>query len=129
MADTDLGAVLEALNNKVDLPTGDSQDGIDYVVDWQKPTESNGYTWYRKYKSGWVEQGGQVDKSAGSTAVAVTFPVAFGITPTVVITKIIDSAATDQNTITIRTISLTSFTMNKLTTNNAAYWQASGMGA
>ena len=30
----------------------------DYVVDFQAPTAENDYTWYRKYKSGWVEQGG-----------------------------------------------------------------------
>ena len=34
--------------------------GADYVIDWQSPTADNGYTWYRKYKSGWVEQGGVV---------------------------------------------------------------------
>ncbi|MEE1030271.1 MAG: hypothetical protein UIC65_04590 [Alphaproteobacteria bacterium] len=33
---------------------------FDYVVAWQTPTAENNYTWYRKYKSGWVEQGGQV---------------------------------------------------------------------
>ncbi|MBP9999681.1 MAG: hypothetical protein KBT14_03260, partial [Proteobacteria bacterium] len=31
---------------------------IDYVVESQTPTAENNYTWYRKYKSGWVEQGG-----------------------------------------------------------------------
>ena len=31
---------------------------IDYVVESQLPTAENNYTWYRKYKSGWVEQGG-----------------------------------------------------------------------
>ena len=36
----------------------DSTDG-DYVVSFQRPTAENNYTWYRKYKSGWVEQGGQ----------------------------------------------------------------------
>lgn len=30
----------------------------DYVVESQLPTAENNYTWYRKYKSGWVEQGG-----------------------------------------------------------------------
>lgn len=30
----------------------------DYVVEFQAPTAGNNYTWYRKYKSGWVEQGG-----------------------------------------------------------------------
>ncbi len=29
----------------------------DYVVASQLPTAANNYTWYRKYKSGWVEQG------------------------------------------------------------------------
>lgn len=31
---------------------------IDFVVAAQAPTAENNYTWYRKYKSGWVEQGG-----------------------------------------------------------------------
>lgn len=30
----------------------------DYVIETQIPTADNNYTWYRKYKSGWVEQGG-----------------------------------------------------------------------
>lgn len=30
----------------------------DYIIEWQMPTAENNYTWYRKYKSGWVEQGG-----------------------------------------------------------------------
>lgn len=33
-------------------------ENIDYVVEWQTPTAENNYTWYRKYASGWVEQGG-----------------------------------------------------------------------
>ncbi len=31
----------------------------DYVIAWQNPTAENNYTWFRKYKSGWVEQGGR----------------------------------------------------------------------
>ena len=31
---------------------------IDFVVAAQAPTAENNYTWFRKYKSGWVEQGG-----------------------------------------------------------------------
>ena len=31
---------------------------LDYVIESQSPTADNNYTWYRKYKSGWVEQGG-----------------------------------------------------------------------
>lgn len=60
------GITSEQLNNKADISdvqaletrTGTLEQG-DYVVASQKPTSSNGYTWYRKYKSGWVEQGGR----------------------------------------------------------------------
>ena len=31
----------------------------DYVIESQMPTAENNYTWYRKYKSGWVEMGGK----------------------------------------------------------------------
>ena len=30
------------------------------VIDFQEPTASNNYTWYRKYADGWVEQGGLI---------------------------------------------------------------------
>lgn len=33
-------------------------ENMDYVVESQMPTAENDYTWYRKYASGWVEQGG-----------------------------------------------------------------------
>ena len=52
----ELGSILEALNSKMDVDP--SLLSADYVVESQMPTEANGYTWYRKYKSGWVEQGG-----------------------------------------------------------------------
>ena len=39
---------------------------IDYVVESQEPTEANGYTWYRLYKSGWVEQGGRQETTIPS---------------------------------------------------------------
>ncbi|MBR4419679.1 MAG: hypothetical protein IKT32_02250 [Clostridia bacterium] len=45
-------------------------DNIDYVVASQMPTAGNNYTWYRKYKSGWVEQG-----SSRSGKGAVTLPI------------------------------------------------------
>ncbi|MCQ2581154.1 MAG: hypothetical protein MJ164_03210 [Alphaproteobacteria bacterium] len=40
---------------------------IDYVVASQAPTAENNYTWYRKYKSGWVEQGGMQTGSQEAT--------------------------------------------------------------
>lgn len=42
---------------------------FDYVVAWQMPTAENNYTWYRKYKSGWVEQGGHVSGNSNGERV------------------------------------------------------------
>ncbi len=42
----------------------------DYVIESQLPTSQNNYAWYRKYKSGWIEQGGTVSGSKN-----VTLPV------------------------------------------------------
>lgn len=59
MADIDFGQLSEALNDKTDrdLRNVDTTAKADAVIDYQEPTADNGYTWYRKYKSGWVEQG------------------------------------------------------------------------
>ena len=46
------------------------------VIEFQTPTASNGYTWYRKYADGWVEQGGIVFPTATTpTRVSITLPV------------------------------------------------------
>ncbi len=54
--------------------------GVDYVIAWQNPSPENNYTWYRKYKSGWVEQGGsdftpRTINAGTGTAWYVTMPV------------------------------------------------------
>lgn len=46
----------------------------DYVVEWQNPTAENGYTWFRRYKSGWVEQGGDAG-NLGSAATNISLLV------------------------------------------------------
>ena len=77
MTDINVGAITEALNNKVDLPTPSTpQDAVDYVVEKQDPTSANGYKWYRKYKSGWVEQGGHATTPAkGALSIALPIPM------------------------------------------------------
>ncbi len=47
---------------------------LDYVIASQAPTADNNYTWYRKYKSGWIEQGGYVASSGAG--ILVTLAVA-----------------------------------------------------
>lgn len=55
--------------------------GYDYVVASQLPTADNNYTWYRKYKSGWVEQGG-----TGTASLTVTLPIEMADTNYVITT-------------------------------------------
>ena len=43
----------------------------DYVIETQIPTSENGYTWYRLYKSGWVEQGGFCSGTAENNPVTL----------------------------------------------------------
>ena len=63
----------ELFNGKADRDLGNLTINIDYVVDAQLPTADNNYQWYRKYKSGWVEQGGVT--SVESTQISVTLPI------------------------------------------------------
>ena len=49
------------------------------VIEFQVPTASNGYTWYRKYADGWVEQGGIVFPTTSTlTRVHVALPITMG---------------------------------------------------
>lgn len=49
---------------------------IDFVISYQKPTSANNYTWYRLYKSGWVEQGGlATTKTDGNTTATLPIPM------------------------------------------------------
>ena len=41
-------------------------ENMDYVIETQLPTSENNYTWYRKYKSGWIEQGGYATTAKNS---------------------------------------------------------------
>ena len=103
----------------------------DYVIEWQRPTEENGYTWYRKYASGWVEQGGVLSGNS------ITFPVEFLVLPTVVFGS--KNIGTDSNAVSNKILSLTTtgFTGNcveinagwNATKDMSGYWQASGQAA
>lgn len=81
MADINVGAISEALNNKADrdFNNTDIQSRLDNkantnlsnipsAYDYVVQTYKSGTTWYRKYKSGWVEQGGYDTDVVGSGA-------------------------------------------------------------
>lgn len=69
---TALNTRCENLSNRIeniDIPT--LPDDMDYVIESQMPSASNNYTWYRKYKSGWVEQGGITGSTSSLPKLAV----------------------------------------------------------
>lgn len=76
MPDIDFGQISESLNNKSDrdLRNIDTTAKADAVIDYQEPTSANNYTWYRKYASGWVEQGGQATTNSGNPK-QITLPL------------------------------------------------------
>ena len=55
----------EMINDKADIDLGNISLNIDYVVEWKSPTSSDP-SWYRLYKSGWIEQGGLFHSSSTS---------------------------------------------------------------
>lgn len=58
------------------LARADASVAADYITAWQSPTAENNYTWYRKYTSGWVEQGGVGTIGNSANALDVTYPIA-----------------------------------------------------
>ena len=109
---------------------------IDYVVESQEPTEANGYSWYRLYKSGWVEQGGYVliDNNAD---VAVTLPVPMTDTSYSVTIGQIKATVSGYYynhagivTITETSVTLTNRRFSGSGTNNmGVYWTVQGKAA
>lgn len=60
----DINKVYEDLNIKANTSLSNVDSNIDYVVESYK----SGANWYRKYKSGWLEQGGLIGSSIADGA-------------------------------------------------------------
>lgn len=133
-ADIDVGKITEALNSKVDLVNGVPQDAVDYVVAMQRPTADNNYTWYRKYKSGWVEQGGVTTSASGT----ITLPVEMADTEYAIIGNVKNSVSTNASfSLNTHTLTTTTIQYNCVyaaassagAANESFYWQVSGMAS
>ena len=117
------GITSETLNNKADIDLGNIPANYDYVVESQLPTAENNYTWYRKYKSGWVEQGGEI-----TTSGVVTLPVEMSDTHYTMTQGIKYTTNSAWSIGSIRPASTTSVSVNKAN-GDASWWQVSGMSA
>ena len=134
MGDINVGAITEALNNKVDLPTPSTpQDAVDYVVEKQDPTSANGYMWYRKYKSGWVEQGGLLSVAGDNNAHAVTFAIEMQDTNYMANIQRYTATAGQGAAATVGDFTITNLTKTSLSVprgyNGPIRWEVKGMSA
>lgn len=143
MADIDFGQLAEALNDKSDrdLRNVDTTAKADAVIDYQEPTAENGYTWYRKYVSGWVEQGGIVDYGSygyNARSSAVTLPVIMQDSNYQVLAGYKDADSPNDyalycgynpNQLTITGFRMTTWTPDSGCQYRYVWWQVSGMAA
>ena len=120
---------------------------IDYVIESQEPTEANGYTWYRLYKSGWVEQGGKqyitVPGNSQTVRTAISLPIEMNnanyntqLTQeqikgaiTLAVAKRYEGATQDPSTQTTLSIISINNKDGDYTTPVNYMWQVSGMSA
>lgn len=141
------GLNAEMFGDKVDLPTGKAQSDVDLVIESQLPTSDNGYTWYRKYKSGWVEQGGRIPLAAGNgttyVATVVMAVVMADTTYSITTTSMAASALLANSTNATRRVAgmlAAAVHMNSMTTTQfnvskndssetIVFWQVSGVAA
>lgn len=114
----------------VQIPTSTTAD---YVVESQEPTSANNYTWYRKYKSGWIEQGGRCPNgtSTGQINLTGTFPVPMNArwmnaSPIYVSGQSVVVVAVFSSTTTITVTLEKNNHSNTTSTTASAWWVASG---
>lgn len=109
--------------------------GADYVVESQLPTAQNNYTWYRKYKSGWIEQGGKTTQTASSSVDAtIILPVEMQDTEYTITFSVCSSVANDgaESSVlaqTATTISLHADSMTSTSGTKGFMWEICGMAA
>ena len=104
------------------------------VIEFQAPTSTNGYTWYRKYADGWVEQGGVFDAPNNTAGVEKTITLPLPMTnDKYTITIGVRNTTNDYNVyLFVATKTSTTITF-KCNISNVALadqnWQVSGMSA
>lgn len=103
----------------------------DYVVDFQAPTAANNYTWYRKYKSGWVEQGGVTNYSTGGQTVDLPVIMAdtnYSVSVTIFSNSGFSTTGGNTPAHACTAVSTTQIRVNQENApNKKSYWEVKGM--
>ena len=121
-------AVVENGMAKADL--SNIPANYDYVIESKTPTADDP-SWYRKYKSGWLEQGGISSSVAGGATTTVTLPKPYSNTNYNVMVQpigVYTSSGEANNTIPTRTTTNFVIACGQIATQ-AFSWKTEGMGA
>ena len=119
-------------NGKADLNLLNTANNVDFVIERQEPNAGNNYTWYRKYKSGWVEQGGQFGGD-GAGGITKTLPIEMAdINYEVIVSANVSDGTFFGTAYKNSTTQITVWTTNYLggmTRQAGSHWRVSGMAA
>ena len=110
----------QGLSGKADTNLGNIPSNYDYVVESYKDDQGN---WYRKYKSGWLEQGGVVTAAGEVTLLKPFANTAYSVQATSLYTNYTNWG------FGINKTSVSSFHLNMNTGTQGTMWEAKGQGA
>ena len=117
----------QGLSGKADTNLGNVPSNYDYVVE-SKATTADDPTWYRKYKSGWLEQGGIYVSSTNIET--ITFLKPFTHTPTIQATVTVTANTFQNGTVEIHNLTTLGFTKQYVINVTGGWsWYACGQGA
>ena len=124
------GHAINFVGEKADTDLGNIPSNYDYVVESKYPTEDSP-SWYRVYKSGWVEQGGRVSSSTENTALTITLLKPMKNNRYCVQRTSASSSATAATfrSFGVTGITTTTFNMYITDTLSPTYWYVCGQGA
>lgn len=125
------GLNTELFNGKADRDLNNVSDGIDFVVESKYPT-SEDPTWYKLYRSGWIEQGGL--KTASGTSGSVTISLLKEMANTnyniLITTQQESSVGNGGGSVKRATLSVSSFDYGWASMGlTGIYWEVKGMSA
>lgn len=128
-ANVDVNGLTDALVNKMDSDFGNSVAGFDPVVDYKMPTEEDP-TWYRLYKSGWLEQGGKIDYiNNGSGFISIPYLKDYLYVPSlqVMLESAYNAAAYTQHDCAVKNVTNKGFDVYLDSNLPKKHWEAKGM--
>ena len=139
MADINVGAISEALNNKADRDFNNTDiqsrfdnkaninlSNIPSAYDYVVQTYKNGSSWYREYKSGWVEQGGAIVGANPTVTLLVAMNSAVYY---VSVSGVNQYAGERQICVNVESRTTSSFYVNNRNTSQTHFWEVRGYAA